>query len=433
MCGISAVLVLLGYVVTVDTLATHLIHTVGIALLISTLHGMAVRWLVLGERRLALKRMQAKSESAAAENPSPDGEARPELPEEEEITIASLSAQTRRLSARADDRRHGERDAVGLVRCHARTFAIWATETCGHWRKSWTARNSASAVSWRDLIEAFVMIVLTWVATRNLPGLLEVGVLRRFHVDAATRYATTSITRYLIVFTGVILGLSMLGLRWANLQWLAAGFSVGLGFGLQEIFANFISGLIVLFERPFRIGDIVSIGNVEGTVARIRTRATTIVDWDNKEVVVPNKSFITDRLVNWTLSDSTTRLVIKVGIAYRNDPREAQKILLDIASSHPQVLRDPAPACPMTGFGDSTQNFELRVYVDEIGLRASVQNELQFRIVEVCREHDIELAFPQRDIWIRNAEDLRPTPDAENEAPTKAQKKPKSAAERGGD
>jgi potassium efflux system protein len=263
--------------------------------------------------------------------------------------------------------------------------------------------------------------------------LLEVGVLRRFHVDAATRYATTSITRYLIVFTGVILGLSMLGLRWANLQWLAAGFSVGLGFGLQEIFANFISGLIVLFERPFRIGDIVSIGNVEGTVARIRTRATTIVDWDNKEVVVPNKSFITDRLVNWTLSDSTTRLVIKVGIAYRNDPREAQKILLDIASSHPQVLHDPAPACPMTGFGDSTQNFELRVYVDEIGLRSTVQNELQFRIVEVCREHDIELAFPQRDIWIRNAEDLRPTPDADNEAPTKAQKKPKSAAERGGD
>ena len=176
-------------------------------------------------------------------------------------------------------------------------------------------------VTVRDLVEALVVIVLTSIATRNLPGLLEVGILRRFHVDAATRYAMTSVTRYLIVFTGVILGLSMLGLRWANLQWLAAGFSVGLGFGMQEIFANFISGLIVLFERPFRIGDIVSIGGVEGVVARIRTRATTIIDWDNKEVVVPNKSFITDRLVNWTLSDATTRLVIKLGIAYRNDPR----------------------------------------------------------------------------------------------------------------
>ena len=432
MCGISAVLVLLGYVVTVDTLATHLIQTVGIALLISTFHGLAVRWLVLGERRLALRRMQAKSESAAVENLSPEGEARPDLPDEEEITIASLSAQTRRLLR-----------ALTIVVTVSVMLWVWSDVTpalsyLGN-RNVWTltqvvdGKELSVSVSWRDLIEACVMIVLTWVATRNLPGLLEVGVLRRFHVDAATRYATTSVTRYLIVFTGVILGLSMLGLRWANLQWLAAGFSVGLGFGLQEIFANFISGLIVLFERPFRIGDIVSIGNVEGTVARIRTRATTIVDWDNKEVVVPNKSFITDRLVNWTLSDATTRLVIKVGIAYRNNPREAQKILLDIANSHPQVLRDPAPACPMTGFGDSTQNFELRVYVDEIGLRTSVQNELQFRIVEVCRERDIELAFPQRDIWIRNADDLRPTLDAENEASTRSEKKPKSPAERGGD
>ena len=142
-------------------------------------------------------------------------------------------------------------------------------------------------------------------------------------------------------------------------------------------------------------------------VARIRTRATTIIDWDNKEVVVPNKSFITDRLVNWTLSDATTRLVIKLGVAYRNDPRAAQKILLDVAKSHPQVLDDPAPSCPMTGFGDSTQNFELRVYVAENAQRGNVQNELQFRIVEVCRENDIELAFPQRDVWIRNAEELR--------------------------
>jgi potassium efflux system protein len=432
MCGIAIVLVLMGYVVTVDTLATHLIQTIGIALLISTLHGLAVRWLVLGERRLALKRMQAKSESVATENPSADGEARPELPDEEEITIANLSAQTRRLLR-----------ALTIVVTVSVMLWVWSDVTpalsyLGN-RNAWTlaqvvdGKELSVAVSWRDLIEAIVMIVLTWVATRNLPGLLEVGVLRRFHVDAATRYATTSITRYLIVFTGVILGLSMLGLRWANLQWLAAGFSVGLGFGMQEIFANFISGLIVLFERPIRIGDIVTIGNVEGTVARIRTRATTIVDWDNKEVVVPNKSFITDRLVNWTLSDSTTRLVIKVGIAYRNDPREAQKILLDIANSHPQVLRDPAPACPMTGFGDSTQNFELRVYVDEIGLRSTVQNELQFRIVEVCREHDIELAFPQRDIWIRNAQDLRPAPGVENEVSTRSEEKTKSSAERGGD
>ena len=216
----------------------------------------------------------------------------------------------------------------------------------------------------------------------------------------------TSVVRYLIVFAGVIFGLSMLGLRWANLQWLAAGFSVGLGFGMQEIFANFISGLMVLFERPFRIGDVITIGTVEGTVQRIRTRATTIVDWDNREVIVPNKSFITDRLVNWTLSDSTTRIVVKVGIAYRNDPKLAQKLMLEIANAHPQVLNDPAPTCWMVGFGDSTQDFELRVYVAEIGQRNPVRTELQFRIADAFAKNDMELAFPQMDLWFRNRLDV---------------------------
>ncbi len=422
-CGVFAVLVLLGYVVTVDTLATHLIETIGIALVISTLHGLAVRWLVLGERRVAFKRMQAKSESeSVGDNATPDGETRPEIPEEDEVTIANLSAQTRRVLR-----------ALTVVITATVLLWMWSDVTpalswLGDRQIGWTKQmvdGKEFMVTYRDVVEGIVIIVLTSIATRNLPGLLEVGVLRRFHVDAATRYAMTSVTRYMIVFAGAILGLSMLGLRWSNLQWLAAGFSVGLGFGMQEIFANFISGLIVLFERPFRIGDIVSIGNVEGVVARIRTRATTIIDWDNKEVVVPNKSFITDRLVNWTLSDSTTRIVIKVGVAYRNDPREACSLLLELANSQPQVLKDPAPSCGMTGFGDSTQNFELRVYVAEVGHRGTVQNELQFRIAEACRERDIELAFPQRDIWIRNAVELRSRGDdasdeKQNDAPAES-------------
>jgi len=186
---------------------------------------------------------------------------------------------------------------------------------------------------------------------------------------------------------------------------------------MQEIFANFISGLIVLFERPFRIGDIISIGGVEGTVARIRTRATTIVDWDNKEVVVPNKSFITERLVNWTLSDSTTRIVIKLGIAYRSDPKLTQRLLLEIAAAHPQVLAEPAPTCWMMGFGNSTLDFELRVYVGEINQRNLVKTELQFRIAEVFKEHDIELAFPQMDLWLRNTVDVKLPQQPPKDAP----------------
>ena len=414
LCVGLAALDLLGYFVTAEALAARLLASLGALLGVATLYGLATRWLLLGERRLALKRMLEKQAAEAAERG--DGETLPELPEAEEITIANVSAQTRRLLR-----------ALTILGSAMLLLWIWsdvapALALFGNvplWDSSQTVdgKELALHVSLRDALEAFVVLVLTWVATRNLPGLLEVGLLRRLQVDTPTRYAITSVTRYVIVFAGTIFGLSMLGLRWSNLQWLAAGFSVGLGFGMQEIFANFISGLIVLFERPFRIGDIISIGGVEGTVARIRTRATTIVDWDNKEVVVPNKSFITERLVNWTLSDSTTRLVIKVGIAYRNDPKLAQRLLLEIAAAHPQVLAEPAPTCWMMGFGNSTQDFELRVYVGEINQRNLVKTELQFRISEVFKEHDIELAFAQMDLWVRNAQEVgaafQPAPSAD--------------------
>jgi len=419
MCFVLAALDLLGYFVTAEALAARLLASLGAMLGIATLYGMATRWLVLGERRLALKRMLEKQASEAAE--SGEGEVLPELPESEEITIASVSAQTRRLLR-----------ALTVLGTGMLLLWIWsdvapALAMFGNvalWDSSQTiaGKEIALHVSLRDAIEAFVVLAVTWVATRNLPGLLEVGLLRRLQVDTPTRYAITSVTRYVIVFTGTILGLSMLGLRWSNLQWLAAGFSVGLGFGMQEIFANFISGLIVLFERPFRIGDIISIGGVEGTVARIRTRATTIVDWDNKEVVVPNKSFITERLVNWTLSDSTTRIVIKLGIAYRSDPKLTQRLLLEIAAAHPQVLAEPAPTCWMMGFGNSTLDFELRVYVGEINQRNLVKTELQFRIAEVCREHDIELAFPQMDLWLRNAVEMK-LPETLQEPPSRGANK----------
>ena len=404
MCVGLIALDLAGYFVTAAALAARMVGSLILALAIATLYGLGARWLVLGERRLALKRMIEKQANEAGEDRA-EGETLPELPEAQEITIASVSTQTRRVLRALtilvttmlllwlwSD----VTPALGLLG----NFALWDSTQLVD------GKELALHVSVRDALEAFVLLALTWVATRNLPGLLEVGLLRRLQVDAPTRYAITSITRYVIVFTGTILGLSMLGLRWSNLQWLAAGFSVGLGFGMQEIFANFISGLIVLFERPFRIGDIISIGGVEGTVARIRTRATTIVDWDNKEVVVPNKSFITERLVNWTLSDSTTRLVIKVGIAYRNDPKLAQRLMLELAAAHPQVLAEPAPTCWMMGFGDSTLDFELRVYVGDIGQRNPVKTELQFRIAEVFKEHDIEIAFRQTDLWVRNAKEI---------------------------
>ena len=398
---VLAALVLRGYFVTALALGGHALETLAALLAANVIYDLAARWLVLGERRLALQRME-KRQAAEAESATADGGDVPPEAQPEEVTLASVSMQTRRLLR-----------AAVVVGVAAALLWIWsdvapALTLLGD-VNVWTSsdlvdgKTVALSVSLRDVLEAILVLALTWIATRNLPGLIELSLLRRLHVDAPTRYAITSVTRYAIVFAGTIAGLAMLGLHWSNLQWLAAGFSVGLGFGLQEIFANFVSGLMVLFERPFRIGDIVSIGDVEGTVARIRTRATTIVDWDNKEVIVPNKSFITERLTNWSLSNSLTRVVLRIGAAYSSDPREVRELLLDIAAAEPLVVDDPAPTCWFVQISACTFDFDLRVFIADIGDRNRARDALFTRIAEVFRERNIEMAFPQTDIWFRNA------------------------------
>ncbi len=387
---LMAGLVLYGYFVTVMTLSRHVIASLGVLLLIASVNGLAVRWLVLGERRLALMRLEQKQESAEEQREREDAGAAPE-PEPEEITVAAVGEQTRRLLR-----------WLTTLAVIISLLWIWSDVTPALAMLDDIAVWKDENVTLLGVLEALIVLSLTWLATGNLPGLLEVSVLRRLNVDAPTRYAVTTITRYVILFTGTCAGLALLGLRWSSFKWLAAGFSVGLGFGLQEIFANFISGLMMLFERPVRVGDTVSIGNVEGTVTRIRTRATTIVDADHREVIVPNKSFITDRLTNWTLTDSITRIVTRVAVSYRSDPRLAQRLLMQTATTHPLVLSDPAPVCFLTGFGDNAQLFDLNVFVAEVNQRPIVKNDLQMRIAEVFRENDIEIAFPQMDLWVRS-------------------------------
>jgi potassium efflux system protein len=177
--------------------------------------------------------------------------------------------------------------------------------------------------------------------------------------------------------------------------------TVGLGFGLQEIFANFVSGLMLLFERPIRIGDTVTIGEISGVVSRIRIRATTITDWDRKELVIPNKEFITGKVINWTLSDSTLRIIIPVGIAYQSDTELAEQLLYKVARAHENVLSDPPPRVYFMGFGDSALQFELRVFVASVDLSMSTRHDLNKAIDHEFRQAGIEIALPQRDIHVR--------------------------------
>ncbi|WP_419194442.1 mechanosensitive ion channel domain-containing protein [Novipirellula herctigrandis] len=257
-----------------------------------------------------------------------------------------------------------------------------------------------------DLISAMIAGVLTVVATRNVPGLLDITLLQRLPLDAGARYAASALTRYTMIIIGAVATFHFLGVSWGSVQWLVAAMSVGLGFGLQEIFANFVSGIILLFERPARVGDTVTIGDITGTVTRIRTRATTILDWDNKELIVPNKEFVTGNLVNWTLSNSSLRLVTTIGVAYGSDTRLTTKLLYEVAGKNPLVMADPEPVVVFSKFSDSTLDFELRVFTNGMTNFRRLRHDLHIAIDDVFRQHKIEIAFPQRDLHVRSIEGI---------------------------
>lgn len=259
-------------------------------------------------------------------------------------------------------------------------------------------------ITLRDVIKAVIFAGLTFALARNLPGLLEVVVLSRLSLAQGTAYATTTLLSYVIISVGVISSLSTLGVSWDKLQWLAAALSVGLGFGLQEIFGNFISGLIILFERPVRIGDLITIGNVTGTVKRIQIRATHITDADNKSVIVPNKTFVTSQLINWTLTDTMTRITLLVNVANGSDLEKVRELLYKAAYDNPRVLHDPEPMVLLQAFGENTLNHELRVHVRELGDRGFATDEINRSIERLFRENNIEIAFRQLEVSVKNRE-----------------------------
>lgn len=250
------------------------------------------------------------------------------------------------------------------------------------------------------------MLVVTWASFRNLPALGEIVILQRLPLDPGSRFALSTVLRYIIAIIGVAIAFKVMGLAWSQVQWLAAALTFGLAFGLQEIFANFVSGLIILAERPYRIGDTVTVGGVSGTVTRIRMRATTISDWDRKELVIPNKTFITGEVINWTLSDPVLRLTVPVGVSYGADIDRTEQLLREIAAANSKVLTEPAPQALFLGFGDSTLNFELRVFIPHIEHLLGARHALHRAILLRFREAGIEIAFPQRDLHIRSAEGL---------------------------
>ena len=261
----------------------------------------------------------------------------------------------------------------------------------------------SSTLSLGDVLLAIVIVIVSVVLNHNLPLLIERLFMIRKGVEAkSTSYTIKLITSYTITTLGVIFAASALGISWDNLQWLVAALSVGLGFGLQEIFGNFVSGIIILFERQLRVGDIVTLSNLSGTVSRIRIRATTITSFDNKEVVIPNKQFITSAVTNWSLSNTVTKLEFAIGVAYDADTNKAKDILRGIIRRCRDLNRDKKPLVFIKSLDASAVTIMCEVFVNEIGKRKAVYDYLSTEALRLFRDHDIEIPFDQLDVTIRN-------------------------------
>ncbi|EIC82367.1 mechanosensitive channel MscK [Serratia sp. M24T3] len=386
-----------GYFYTTLRLASRWLESLYLLIIWNITSRVALRGLSVAARRLAYRRALARRQVVN----SKEGADGSEQVEETPMGLDQINQQTLRLITMA----------LFIVFAVV-LYLIWSDlltvisylDSITMWHSSVNVAGKVvvQTVTLGSVLLAFGAVIIAYVLTRNLPGLLEVLVLSRLQLRQGTSYAITTIMTYTITVIGAITALGSLGVSWDKLQWLVAALSVGLGFGLQEIFANFVSGLIILFERPIRIGDTVTIGSYSGSVSKIRIRATTITDFDRKEVIIPNKAFVTERLINWSLTDTVTRVVIKVGVAYGSDLDKVKEILLQAASESSRVMSDPSPTVYFLTFGASTLDHELRVYVRELGDRNVTVDELNRKIDRLCNENDINIAFNQLEVYLHN-------------------------------
>jgi potassium efflux system protein len=387
-----------GLQITAAAIATEIEGSIGVLATLLVAHGLALRGIALGERRAA------EWQAVAANLAQREGQA------ESHAAIAS------HVDAGTEAAGIDSRSMVGFVIGVGGAIWLalqWADMVPALWRLDeivlWHATSTQGEISVRepisvlDLLFALIAAMLLAVGLRRLPSMAELLLRQRSSVDAGTRFAISAVLRYLIAFAGIVATLGLLGVRWSNLQWMAAALTVGLGFGLQEIFANFVSGLILLFERPVRVGDVVTVGEVTGTVANIGTRATTVVDFDHREVLIPNKALITDRLVNWTLSSEVTRITIKVGVGYDVDPELAHRLLQQAARENALVMERPPPQSVFVAFGASNLEFELRAFVARIDHRVPTTSDLHRRVLALFHAAGVDIDYDQLDVRLVGA------------------------------
>jgi potassium-dependent mechanosensitive channel len=254
---------------------------------------------------------------------------------------------------------------------------------------------------------ALLFLATIWVsvvASRGLSSVLEVDVLSRLDMPRGLPSVVARLTRYAMIAIGFLLALATTGVELTQLSIIGGGLGVGIGFGLQNVVSNFVSGLILAFERPIREGDVIQLTTLTGEVRRIGARATIIRTFDGAEVIVPNASLIANDVVNWTLSDQHRRLTVKVGVAYGTDAAKVQALLLAVPAGNPGVLRTPEPLALFTGFGESALNFELRFWTADADRVSLVLSEITSAVNNALVAAGIEIPFPQRDLHLRSVD-----------------------------
>ncbi|TKU93247.1 miniconductance mechanosensitive channel MscM [Citrobacter sp. wls620] len=389
-----------GYLATSQALLARLETSVAIWFLLLVVYHVIRRWMLIQRRRLAFDRakhrraemlaQRARGEEEPAHSTSLEGTIDVD---ESEVDLDAISAQSLRLV----------RSILMLIALLS-VIVLWSEihsafgflENISLWDVTSTVQGveSLEPITLGAVLIAILVFIITTQLVRNLPALLELALLQHLDLTPGTGYAITTITKYLLMLIGGLVGFSMIGIEWSKLQWLVAALGVGLGFGLQEIFANFISGLIILFEKPIRIGDTVTIRDLTGSVTKINTRATTISDWDRKEIIVPNKAFITEQFINWSLSDSVTRVVLTIPAPSEANSEEVTQILLTAAQRCSLVIDNPAPEVFLVDLQQGIQIFELRIYAAEMGHRMPLRHEIHQLILAGFREHGIDMPFP---------------------------------------
>jgi potassium-dependent mechanosensitive channel len=303
---------------------------------------------------------------------------------------------------------------IGLVRIVVATGAvlvlldIWgiAESPVATWQRITSAGFEIGPV--QVTVGRILLAILVLYAAVLVSGLTRTVVTadieRRQDGDRGLGESISRLVHYAIITLGVVVALAAMGVQLQNFAIVAGALGIGVGFGLQNVVNNFASGLILLFERPVRVGDTVVVGDVWGTIQKIGLRSTVMVTLDQSEMIVPNGDLVSEKVINWTLSNPTARIILPVGVAYGSSIADVLEILVESAFAHEAVLKEPPPEALFVGFGDSSLDFELRVWVGNIRRRLQVRSTVLIEVERRLNEAGIEIPFPQRDLHLRSVD-----------------------------